>query len=45
MIKETTSTHFLRVKKKHVHSIYVCGSNLSLVEYFSIKFDFLFQTD
>ena len=23
MIKETTSTHFLRVKKKHVHSIYV----------------------
>ena len=45
MIMETTSTHFLTVKKKTCTFHICCGSNLSLVEYFSIKFDFLFQTD
>ena len=45
MIKETTSTHFFTVKKKTCTFHICCGSNLSLVEYFSIKFDFLFQTD
>ena len=45
MIRETTSTHFLTVKKKTCTFHICCGSNWSLVEYFSVKFDFLFQTD